>query len=55
VESDPAALGVDIAEGSAGFFGSALAVDPAGRILPIRVTLWQALHNLTGDCGAPAA
>jgi len=39
VESDPAALGVDIAEGSVGFFGSALAVDPAGRILPIRVTL----------------
>ena len=39
VVSDPAALGVETAEGSVSFFGSALAVDPAGRILPIRVTL----------------
>ncbi len=39
VVSDPAALGVETAEGSVSFFESALAVDPAGTILPIRVPL----------------
>ena len=38
VVSDPAALMVETAEGSVGFFLNALAVDPAGT-MPIRVPL----------------
>ena len=39
VVSDPADVGVEAVGGSVGFLGSALAVDPAGAILPIGVPL----------------
>ena len=39
VVSDPAAVGVEAAGESVGIFGSALAVDPEGAILPIEVPL----------------
>lgn len=56
VVSDPAALGVKAAGGSVGFFGSALAVDPAGAILSIGVPLMAGPGTISPAIAeAPAA